>query len=261
MSASLHGGSGRPARARTGRVALGVILAVALIFVLPAIAAGKSPERSGAVASARVTVAQPVTSSGFQPAVAADNRSVYTVSPTVAVDGRDGGRVVSNGTVVRASGNEGKATGGVRRQLEAFSYTDLGDGRILIDPAWVARNIVTADVPVLGQTRCHRAVFAPLVGALTQIAEAGLDHLLDPADYGGCWVPRRIDWSPHRPLSMHAWGLAFDVNVATNGLGAEPTLDPRIVEVFERWGFAWGGHWLRPDGMHFELARIQPGGA
>jgi hypothetical protein len=31
-------------------------------------------------------------------------------------------------------------------------------------------------------------------------------------------------------------------------------MDPRIVDIFRRWGFAWGGTWVRPDGMHFEYA-------
>ena len=30
---------------------------------------------------------------------------------------------------------------------------------------------------------------------------------------------------------------------------------PRLVSAFERWGFTWGGRWLVPDGMHFEIIR------
>jgi hypothetical protein len=29
-------------------------------------------------------------------------------------------------------------------------------------------------------------------------------------------------------------------------------MDPRVVTVFERLGFNWGGEFLVPDGMHFE---------
>jgi hypothetical protein len=36
-------------------------------------------------------------------------------------------------------------------------------------------------------------------------------------------------------------------------------MDERVVAIFEKWGFAWGGYWSTPDPMHFELARlIQP---
>jgi hypothetical protein len=62
--------------------------------------------------------------------------------------------------------------------------------------------------------------------------------------------------SPGKPISRHAWGLAFDINVPANGYGAAPTLDPRIVEVFRRWGFKWGGDFSTPDGMHFELQQV-----
>ena len=30
-------------------------------------------------------------------------------------------------------------------------------------------------------------------------------------------------------------------------------MDRRVVEVFDRWGFQWGGRFLVPDGMHFEF--------
>jgi hypothetical protein len=58
-------------------------------------------------------------------------------------------------------------------------------------------------------------------------------------------------------LSMHAFGLAFDINTSTNQLGTQGDMHPRVVEILERWGFEWGGRWRpRPDPMHFELVRL-----
>jgi len=144
-----------------------------------------------------------------------------------------------------------------RDAFEPFDYVDNGDGMIQIDSDWTRRNIVTADVPILnGSVTCHRQLIPQLRGALQEIEDRGLAPLIDVTQYGGCWVPRHIDFNPAKPLSMHGWGLAVDLNVSTNGLGQTPTMDPRIVEVFDRWGFVWGGRWRRPDGMHFELGAL-----
>lgn len=144
-----------------------------------------------------------------------------------------------------------------KRSFDPFTYIDNGDGMIQIDPGWVRRNIVYASVPVFrGQVLCHRLMIEQLRGALQEVVEQGLAGLIDPTQYGGCWVPRHIDFNPAKPLSMHAWGLAVDFNVSTNQLGAVPQMDMRIVEIFERWGFVWGGRWKRPDGMHFELGAL-----
>ncbi|MDX1511358.1 MAG: M15 family metallopeptidase [Nitriliruptorales bacterium] len=140
--------------------------------------------------------------------------------------------------------------------LETFRYVDIGGGRIEILGDWVSRFIVTVDLPIVGRTRCNRLMVPQLVAALNEIVRAGLADLIDPAQFGGCWVARHIDWNPAKPLSMHAWGLAVDLNVATNGLGRTPTMDHRIVEIFQRWGFYWGGWWDRPDGMHFQVSRF-----
>ena len=144
-----------------------------------------------------------------------------------------------------------------RSAFEPYTYVDNGDGMIQIDPGWVSRNIVRARVPILtGEVICHRLMVDQLHGALQELVDLGLDGLIDPTQYGGCWVPRHIDFNPTKPLSMHSWGLAVDFNVSTNGLGKVPTMDPRVVEVFDRWGFVWGGRWQRPDGMHFELGAV-----
>ena len=144
-----------------------------------------------------------------------------------------------------------------KNAFEPFNYIEMGDGMIQIDPAWVQRNIVRKRVPILkGEVVCHRLMVDQLYGALAEIEARGLADLIDPSQYGGCWVPRHIDFNPAKPISMHGWGLAADFNVSTNGLGRKPTLDPRIVAVFDRWGFVWGGRWSRPDGMHFELGAL-----
>jgi hypothetical protein len=141
-------------------------------------------------------------------------------------------------------------------ELEPFTYTSRGDGTIAIHGDWVQRNIVQVDIPGMGTTRCHRAMVPQLHAALQQIADEGLYDHFKPEQFGGCWVPRHIMWSPDRGLSMHAWGLAIDFNVQDNWYGEEPQMHPRIVEIFERWGFRWGGHWSTPDGMHFEVERF-----
>ena len=57
------------------------------------------------------------------------------------------------------------------------------------------------------------------------------------------------------------WGIAVDLNVEQGNLfGQTPHQDPRLVEVFERWGFLWGGTFIEPDGMHFEYRR-EPAGS
>jgi len=152
-----------------------------------------------------------------------------------------------------AAAPRGAASGGV---IGTMSFEILKDGFIRPDPGWVRANISAGEVPVIGAITCHRLMFPQLRGALTEIQTRGLDRLIRPGDYGGCFVPRFIDRDPSKPLSMHAFGLAVDFNVSTNGLGTTGDLDPRIVAVFEKWGFEWGGRWSRPDPMHFELDRL-----
>ena len=45
------------------------------------------------------------------------------------------------------------------------------------------------------------------------------------------------------------------MNTTENRYGGAVGLDVRIAEVFQKWGFAWGGAWPFPDGGHFEWKR------
>lgn len=147
----------------------------------------------------------------------------------------------------------GQVTGSL---IGTMSFRILDDGFIKPDKQWVAENIATATVPLIGEVTCHRLMIPQLSAALGEIEQTGLAGLIRADDYGGCYVPRFIDRDPSLPLSMHAFGLAADINVSTNLLGTRGDQDPRVVEIFEKWGFAWGGHWDRPDPMHFELSSI-----
>jgi hypothetical protein len=137
-----------------------------------------------------------------------------------------------------------------------MTFRILKSGYIEPDPAWVQANIASGTVPILGEVTCHRLLFPQLAAALSEIQEAGLSKHINPGDYGGCYVPRFIGRDPRRGLSFHAFGLAVDLNVAGNYYGTRGDMDPRVVEIFERWGFEWGGRWSTPDPMHFQLARL-----
>lgn len=141
--------------------------------------------------------------------------------------------------------------------LGPMRYEILDNGFIRPDPAWVATNIASGSVPILGTVRCHRLMLPQLSAALDEIQSRGLAGEIQ--SYDGCFVPRFIARDPSRPLSMHAFGLAIDLNASTNAFGTAGLMHPDVVAAFERWGFEWGGRWSEPDPMHFELARlVQP---
>lgn len=137
-----------------------------------------------------------------------------------------------------------------------FAAAPRSDGTLSVDPAWVRENIRTGKLPILGQVRCHRLLLPLVRGALTDLSRKGLGHLVDPGDFGGCYYPRFIAQDPGTGLSHHSWGVAIDINVSQGLPGRTPTIDRRVVEAFERWGFTWGGRFLIPDGTHFEFLRF-----
>jgi D-alanyl-D-alanine carboxypeptidase len=121
------------------------------------------------------------------------------------------------------------------------------------DPRWMKANLATAAVPILGRVRCHRLVMPALSAAMAELHRERLDGLIDVADFrrnGGCFSVRARpgDSVPSR----HLWGIAVDLNPSSNPGGLPSSMDRRIVRVMQRYGFAWGGQFLRPDGSHFE---------
>jgi hypothetical protein len=65
-----------------------------------------------------------------------------------------------------------------------------------------------------------------------------------------------MEHDPSNPVSLHTWGIAIDLDSATNRRGTRGTMDPQVVQIFKRWGFRWGGDWSWTDPMHFELGAL-----
>jgi hypothetical protein len=162
----------------------------------------------------------------------------------------------------------------LRQHFGDFAYREDPSqrGAIIIDPTWVSANIVTAHIPQLiglpyygsggfdGNVLCHRYVRAALQAAFSDIeAQGEKDKLLF---WTGSFVPRHKAWNPARDLSPHSWGVAVDLNDPWNHYGERPAPAGArgsvvtLIPIFERHGFAWGGYFSTPDGMHFEYALV-----
>jgi hypothetical protein len=148
---------------------------------------------------------------------------------------------------------------GLQKVFGRFSYTEAGGGAVKIDPSWVADNIVSCTLVRARngrdvKTRCHRLAKEPFERLHAEIADSGLWKLIHTWD--GLWVPRHRTWNTRRPLSSHSWGVAEDLNAATNPFGGQVTDENRaLAAVFIKYGFDWGGFWSprQRDGMHYEL--------
>ena len=138
----------------------------------------------------------------------------------------------------------------VKEMFGDFQIKERDGVWITTEPSWREENIQQKRMPILGLTRCHRLMWEPLEGALNQIVSEGLQDSLSLEEFrtsGGCYAPRRINrFDAGGSISRHAWGIAIDINTKSG-------YPPRVVEIFNDWGFAWGGTWTSPDEMHFEL--------
>lgn len=144
----------------------------------------------------------------------------------------------------------------IKERFGEFSFRPTSGDLIEVDEEWQTESIVTVEMPVIGEFKCHRRVVPYIRGALAQVQSEGLFHLIDPVDFqlaGGCYNARLMRGGDKGfAVSRHSWGVAFDLNPSTNQYGDPPLLDERIGQIFRDWGFVWGAGWTVPDGMHFE---------
>lgn len=94
---------------------------------------------------------------------------------------------------------------------------------------------------------------------LDRLPEGLLKYLKNP---GGTYKWRKIEGTDR--LSAHSFGIAIDINIKYShywrwNIKKEPKLPYhnmiplKIVEIFEKHGFIWGGKWYHYDTMHFEF--------
>lgn len=122
------------------------------------------------------------------------------------------------------------------------------------------KHMMALDVPSLlriqmghAKIYCNRAMAVPLRQALDNIVERGLAAQVKSFD--GCFCIRRARGDALR-LSVHSWGMAIDINAATNQLGTRGNMTTELAACFLDEGFIWGGEWAhRPDPMHFQYVQ------
>lgn len=136
----------------------------------------------------------------------------------------------------------------IKEAFGEFMVRPTSSGDVEFDPSWAESNIVSESYPLIGNASCHAGITTALRGALEELERNNLGSLIETLD--GCFNPRFI--SGTELLSRHAWGVAIDLNYASNPTGQVTVQDPRLVATMEKWGFGWGGNWLIPDAAHFE---------
>jgi len=138
-----------------------------------------------------------------------------------------------------------------------------------LEPSFKGSNIIFIDlsefksdlshVKGLGSSKFgfwgHYSIKQRFKAAIRSVINRGIAKQLKTFD--GCYVVRNA--KSGKFLSCHSYGMAVDLNAATNPYNAsEWDMTPEFVICFAEQGFEWGGIWNSPfDPMHFQLAWLR----
>lgn len=148
--------------------------------------------------------------------------------------------------------------------IERYGHIDLASGiwmgqaqwiqMFQVPDGWFPNWHVMDTGHVVSRVACNVDMHTPLRAALKKVKDLRLEACLKT--YDGCFNIRRVRGSAH--VSCHAYGLAIDLNAATNplaGLHGDLSIHPDFVKCFTDEGFDWGGNFKsRKDQMHFSYA-------
>lgn len=95
---------------------------------------------------------------------------------------------------------------------------------------------------------CNAKIAGKLKAAFEEIKAKGLSHLIHTFDGSYNYRKKRGG----SDLSVHSWGVAFDINASENPMGRNTGTagQQQLAEIFAKYGF----HQLGNDRMHFQYA-------
>jgi hypothetical protein len=174
-----------------------------------------------------------------------------------------------------------------RSQVEkTFGDPELNGGGI--NEVWRKAKLISIPLPyamryaydikvIIKEAQIHRLIAHEFISAFQEVWDSARDEMKKKYGYnettvfydnktraylrllgldlfGGTFVYRRKRGS--LGLSMHAYGIAFDLDPANNAQGTKGRMPAWVVVIFKKWGFTWGGLWKgkSKDPMHFQYA-------
>ena len=151
-----------------------------------------------------------------------------------------------------------KGLAAIKARYGDFTYTELSKGEVDISDTWERDNLVVL------RNVCGTGLSIQLHRLVAPIFEVCLEEAIKRVPgykvrmLGG-HSARHMMHDPTRPLSMHSWGCAFDVNWDLNPVAGTLITDIPADwrQAFTEQGWAWGGNWKKPvDSMHFEYGSM-----
>jgi len=127
-------------------------------------------------------------------------------------------------------------------------------GHPFTDPAFEEKHITRIPVTLASgkavHIACHVAIAPRLARVFQALKREGDLGLVKT--YDGCFNIRKVRGG-NRP-SLHAWGLAIDINAGQFPMGSHRQQAPALVRAFTAEGFWSGARFHRPDPMHFQYS-------
>lgn len=131
-----------------------------------------------------------------------------------------------------------------------------------LDPRWQADYLAAMELPFpmtlswdpsksVNRMTCHKRMLEGFSAVFGLVQSNGLESRI--SSFGGCFSFRQQRTGVR--LSTHSWGIAIDLNPASNPQGSPGNMDAGLIEIFRGAGFEWGGDWqgMVQDPMHFQF--------